>query len=199
MSNYPENQTLSNTNQENQEEYFAQVVKQEKWVQQHPYRGEKKQSEKISERDDITESLVSIIRFVEHNSGNECTKSKRKPHQIGDKTNPQPYRGNCYQEQLPGAEFGNKGHDPGKEPGADNNHGYDENRGLEGGISKGGKASRGIVHLGQYHYQRNNCQVLNDQHAYHNLAGKRAEKSLVHQGLQDYHGAGKRNEGTEPD
>ena len=78
----------------------ADAIAEEDGVQEHADRGEEEQPEDIAQRDDVTERLVTIIRFAQHHARHEGAECKGKADPVRQVADAQPDGGNCQQEKL---------------------------------------------------------------------------------------------------
>ena len=184
-----EDEPLAHADEQHQQEDGAEVVEQEARVEQHAHRGEEEQAEDVAQGNDVTERLVAVVRLVEHHAGDEGAEGERQPDQVGGVADAQADGDDGQQEQLAAAEPGDVAHDPGQQLGAEQEHGGQEDGRLESGLAELGQPGRGVVHERQDDDHGHDGQVLDDEHADHHLARQGAEPALVHERLEQHHGA----------
>ena len=193
-----EDEPLAHADEQHQEQDGTEVVEQEAGVDEHAHRGEKEQAEDVAQGDDVTERLVTVVGLVEHHAGDEGTEGERQPHQIGGVTDAEADGDDRQEEQLAAAEFGDLAHQPGQQLGAEQEHGGEEDGRLEPGLAELDEPGGRVVHQRQEDDHGHDGQVLDDEHADHHLARQGAEPALVHQRLEQHHGAREADHGPEP-
>jgi hypothetical protein len=193
-----EDQAFADDYEQDQQYDLPDMGNEERGVEEHAHRHEEQQAKDIAQGNDVAEGLVAVFRLTEDHAGDKGPEGKGKPEKVSDIPHSETDGGHREEKEFAGVPGGDVREEPRDDPGADHDHQGDEDCGFQGGPGDKGYSCLGRAELRQDDHQRDDRQILDNQHADHHPARQGAHKSTGHQGLEDDHGAGQGDDRAEP-